>query len=374
MVKIGGRRQWRVPQGTGRLPKSKKPENASRSSEQIGPHVFISNRKFNVARSTTFFLFRLAFPIVGLVTPSTSWAQTAATASSDCRQAEFACPQGMEQGQRESGLKTDKARDPDSQDTPPIQDNSFLVEEAYNQEFGVVQHIQTFQRLWNGNDWVYTFTQEWPVDVSPRHQLSYTLLALHSGEQPHSGGGFGDFIFNYRYQALGNGDARVAFAPRVSILFPTGDFRRARGGGGAGIQTQLPVSVVLTRKLVAHWNAGATVVPHARNDSGASATSFGYNLGQSLVWLAHPRFNFLFETVFYRNEDVIAPRTTQWSSTLLLNPGIRWAYNFKSGLQIVPGLSVPLGVGPSSGERGIFVYLSLEHPYRKLPKGNQDPI
>ena len=29
----------------------------------------------------------------------------------------------------------------------PIQDNSFLVEEAYNQDPGVVQTIQTFTRL-----------------------------------------------------------------------------------------------------------------------------------------------------------------------------------------------------------------------------------
>jgi hypothetical protein len=337
--------------------------------------VFISNRKFNAARSTTFFLLRLAFPILGFVTASTSGAQTAATAgSSDCVRSEFGCWQGTAQGQGENAVKTDYTRDPNAHDTPPIQDNSFLVEEAYNQEFGVVQHIQTFQRLWNSKDWVYTFTQEWPVDASPRHQLSYTLAALHAGEQPNSGGGFGDFIFNYRYQALGSGDARVAFAPRVSILFPTGDFHGARGAGSPGIQTQLPVSVAVTRKLVAHWNAGATVVPHARNDSGARVTTFGYNLGQSLVWLAHPRFNFLLETVFYRNEEVIAPRMTQWSSTLLLNPGIRWAYNLKCGLQIVPGLSVPLGVGPSSGERGIFVYLSLEHPYRKLFKGNQNPL
>jgi len=52
----------------------------------------------------------------------------------------------------------------------------------------------------------------------------------------------------------------------------------------------------------------------------------------------------------------------------LLNPGIRWAYNFKNGLQIVPGIALPFGVGPSKGEKGIFLYLSLEHPYRKLPK------
>jgi hypothetical protein len=36
--------------------------------------------------------------------------------------------------------------------------------------------------------------------------------------------------------------------------------------------------------------------------------------------------------------------------------------NFKSGLQIVPGIGVPIGVGPSRGEYGALLYLSLEHP------------
>jgi hypothetical protein len=40
-------------------------------------------------------------------------------------------------------------------------DNSFLIEEAYNQERGVIQHINSFARLWNSKDWAYTFTQEW---------------------------------------------------------------------------------------------------------------------------------------------------------------------------------------------------------------------
>jgi hypothetical protein len=29
---------------------------------------------------------------------------------------------------------------------------------------------------------------------------------------------------------------------------------------------------------------------------------------------------------------------------------------------------VPLGVGPSAGERAVLLYLSFEHPFRKLPK------
>src|SRR4026208_2498062 len=61
-----------------------------------------------------------------------------------------------------------------------IQDNSFFVEEAYNQEAGVVQHIFNF--LWNvdllkgpeDRDYGFVFTQEWPV-FSQTHQFSYTV-------------------------------------------------------------------------------------------------------------------------------------------------------------------------------------------------------
>ena len=37
-----------------------------------------------------------------------------------------------------------------AEEPAPIQDNSFLIEEAYNQEAGVVQHIQTFSRARDG--------------------------------------------------------------------------------------------------------------------------------------------------------------------------------------------------------------------------------
>jgi len=163
----------------------------------------------------------------------------------------------------------------------------------------------------------------------PRHQLSYTLAALHAGDQPASGGGWGDVLLNYRYQLLGNGRAKVAFAPRFSVLLSTGDYRPGRGAGGTGIQGLLPLSVVLNRKLVTHWNAGTTIIPNARNTAGETGTTFAYNFGQSVVWLAHPRFNVLLETVFNRSQEVTRPKTTQWTSDLLLNPGIRWAYNCK---------------------------------------------
>lgn len=54
------------------------------------------------------------------------------------------------------------AQEREPKTSAPIQDNSFLIEEAYNQEDGVVQHISSFQRLTNSHDWVYTQTDECP--------------------------------------------------------------------------------------------------------------------------------------------------------------------------------------------------------------------
>ena len=249
---------------------------------------------------------------------------------------------------------------------PGIQDNSFLIEEAYNQTFGVVQHISGFTRFWDSKDWAYTFTQEWPVPGDSRHQFSFSIPILHAGAFQDSGAGIGDVFLHYRYQLVGDGNAKVAFAPRLSLILPTGDVASGRGAGGVGVQTNLPVSVVLTKRLVSHWNAGATLIPHAQDPFGDRASATGYNLGQSFIWLADSRFNVMLETVFTTSQFVIARDKTEWARSLFLNPAIRWAYNFENGLQIVPGIGVPIGIGPSSGEKGVFLYLSFEHPFRKL--------
>lgn len=241
-----------------------------------------------------------------------------------------------------------------------IQDNSFLVEEAYNQEDGVVQHISNFMRISPSRDWAYTFTQEFPVR-GQKNQLSYTLPVLHN---PEFGNGVGDLAINYRYQAIGSGDTRVAFAPRLTLLVPTGNSREGRGSGGYGFQTNLPLSVVLNKHVVTHWNVGTTVVPSARNVAGDRAQTTAYNVGQSIIVAPRPRFNLMLETLWTGSEAVVGRDRTQRQHDLYLNPGVRWAYNFKNGLQIVPGIAVPVGVGPSSGDKGIFVYLSFEHPWR----------
>ena len=253
------------------------------------------------------------------------------------------------------------------QSSPPIQDNSFLVEEAYNQETGVVQHINTLSYLANSHDWSYSFTQEWPV-LGQFHQFSYTVTAVRPGAFVDAGPGVGDALLNYRCQLVGNGETRVAVAPRLSLILPLGNSDFGHGYGGTGLQTNLPLSFVLHKKLVSHWNAGATWVPRARNNAGDRAAVWSYNVGQSFIWLVKPRFNIMLETYYVNAQTVAAPGQTLWSKTLLLNPGVRWAYNFSNGLQIVPGIAVPVGIGPSAGEKGVFLYLSFEHPFQKIGK------
>src|SRR5436189_3608538 len=122
-----------------------------------------------------------------------------------------------------------------------IADNSFLIEEAYNQERGVVQHISAWQRSLRSAGWSFTFTQEWPVGTQT-HQFSYTIPVQRT-ERP-SATGLGDAALNYRYQLRG-AEQRVAIAPRLSMLLPTGSPARGLGTGHVGVQLDMPVSVSL---------------------------------------------------------------------------------------------------------------------------------
>ena len=248
-------------------------------------------------------------------------------------------------------------------ETPPIQDNSFLMEEAYNQEEGVVQHINTFQRTRSGN-WIATFTQEYPV---PRqtHQLSYTIPYARVEGTAASRTGLGDIAVNYRYQLAGSGEAKFAVAPRVSLLLPTGDQRKDLGAGGIGFQTNIAMSTVLSREFVMHTNIGGTWNPRARDAADEVSATLGWNLGQSFIWTARNNFNVLVETVWSETQAVTGRSHTSAGHALLVSPGIRWAYNFPTGLQVVPGIALPIGAGPSRRERSVFLYLSFEHPMWK---------
>ncbi len=232
-----------------------------------------------------------------------------------------------------------------------IEDNSFLLEEAINQEPGVIQHISAFQYM-NNKTWAYSFTEEWPVP-GQKHQLSTTIPIMNTGNS-----GIGDVALNYRYQAIFTN--RLAFSPRLSLLFPSGNYKKGLGNGVIGYQVNLPVTFICSRKLVTHYNLGTTITPNAKTPINTEFNSSNINYGASAIVLITETFNFMFEVA--GNTTYIKSNSTSTTlNSLFINPGFRFAINCKSGLQIVPGFAVPIGIGDSNGDIGVFAYLSFEH-------------
>ncbi|HEU4647986.1 MAG TPA: hypothetical protein VFS33_02920 [Gemmatimonadales bacterium] len=243
----------------------------------------------------------------------------------------------------------------------PLEDNSFLIEEAYNQQAGAVQHIANLLRSPSG-DWAFSFTQEWPLG-GMRHQLSYTLLFQHRTEVVTTG--LGDALLNYRYQLVGSsGSDRLLVAPRLSLLLPTGSAGLARGTGSPGLQGNLPVTFVMRPRLVTHLNAGLTLVPWSQNTAGARATTVVPNLGASAVWMLTPLFNPLLEFVWYGNRDVAGPGRTVATGQAYLNPGARWGFDLPGRVQMTVGAAYTVGLNAASDD-ALFAYLSFEHPFRR---------
>ena len=243
----------------------------------------------------------------------------------------------------------------------PLADNSFLIEEAYNQEPGVIQHIGLFSRDASGDGWGLSLTEEWPFR-SQRHQLSL-------GIQLAKGGGdveFGDTLVNYRYQ-VPIADGRLAFAPRLSAILPTGDEQRGAGLGAFGLQVNLPFSAEIHPRWVTHTNAGVTRVDGAGDAGDRAVVEFDLetlNLGQSLIFRATPRINPMLEVVWARERQNAhgATLTTEEGFVAL---GVRWGHDFASGLQIVPGIAYAQGFDDADGEEQWLFYLSFEHALRR---------
>lgn len=243
-----------------------------------------------------------------------------------------------------------------AEEVSKIEDNSFLIEEAYNQEEGVVQHIQAYQYSHKTKEWLYTFTQEIPFP-NQTHQVSYTLPVAHvPGDD--STTGLGDIGLNYRYQLIAN--ETVAFAPRFSLILPTGDYKDGLGNGVLGYQVNLPLSISMSERWISHWNVGGTYTPNAKEASGAKADINAYSYGASLIYLQTETFNWMVEYVRTNSQVVMPDSSKERDDVAFINPGFRMAKNYASGWQMVSGLSFPIGVGPSRDDNGVLLYLSFE--------------
>lgn len=248
------------------------------------------------------------------------------------------------------------AEENDPRPAKALQDNSFLIEEAYNQEPGVVQHILTLRR--QSRDWEIAFTQEWPL-WSQEHQFSYSIPWARLRSNGQRASGLGDVYLNYRYQALMETATIPAFAPRFSLIVPSGDELRGLGDGSTGIQINLPFSKIVSDRVTLHANAGYT---HLFNVQNLSTDS--YFLGGSVVYAATRELNFLVEVVGDWSE-VVDNGAIARERSLTLSPGFRYALNLQAG-QFVVGAGAPIVF--TSGQKtsyGAIIYLSFEHSFLK---------
>jgi hypothetical protein len=275
------------------------------------------------------------------------------------------------------------AADP-SQPIDVIEDNSFLIEEAYNQEAGVVQHI--FAAQWGENrdkhphrrGWRLNFTQEWPL-LSQRHQFSYSIPSSFIREGGDHQDGIGDVLLNYRLQVLEENLRIPAFAPRFSLILPTGSRNEGTGDGVLGYQWNLPFSKKLASRFGMHANLGLTYLPDVRvpidpapgidADDGTTQrlsprhSLVSYNLGTSAIVALSPRFHLLLEWAGVFEERVNEQGKKDRDFSAVISPGVRAALVNRAELQIVLGVAAPVGLTRPADDHAVFLYFSVEHNF-----------
>lgn len=238
-----------------------------------------------------------------------------------------------------------------------ITDNSFLVEEAFNQEARIFQNIVTWAWTKRG-EWEGSFTQEWPLG-GMTHQFSYTI--------PFSSGdgdtGVNDVLINYRYQWWNETYGRPAISPRLSVVLPTGNAGRGLGNGTAGLEINIPVSKQFG-DLYVHGNAGLTWLPRVAFGEGNTRREHltSPRLAASGIWRVTPMFNLMLEAVAQFEESVENGREIVNERAVTLSPGFRRGWNV-GAQQLVMGVAVPVALTESGPSTAAFTYFSYELPF-----------
>lgn len=244
-----------------------------------------------------------------------------------------------------------------------IADNSFLVEEAFNQEAGIFQNIFGFVRASDGS-WAAALTQEWPAP-GQAHQLSYTLSAAHDVGTTR----FAEVALNYRYQALTEGPGRPALSPRASLVVRRDDESTHLDEHAVGVQVNLPVSKQF-RDFYFHGNAGLTWFPSASSalfpslQAAPDVSIVSPFIAGSVIVRVRPMLNLMLESVGQFEEYVDAPGHTGRRGVFTISPGARGGWNI-GDQQLILGMAVPIVRDDGETDTGVLGYVSWELPFRQ---------
>jgi hypothetical protein len=247
-------------------------------------------------------------------------------------------------------------------------DHSFLLEEAYNQERGEVQHTlrAVYSRDLRLRGWSFNFEQEsWLF--TENHQVAFNIPFYHLREDGEKQLGVGDIQIEYRYQLTDERPNVPAVAPGFGLILPTGNRDKGTGNGVVGYEWSVAASKKVASRLAVHANFGLTYLPKVRVPLDADQrrspkrSLVSYDVGASAVFALLSDIHMLLEWVGEFEEEINDKGRRKRDFKAILSPGIRATLVNEDRLQSVVGVGIPIGVTGPAENYGVFLYLSLEH-------------
>ena len=249
-----------------------------------------------------------------------------------------------------------------------LDDNSFLVEEAYNQDRGEVQH--TLNAVYSNDSkrrgWSFNFEQEWWL-FTEDHQIAFSIPFFHLREEGEKPRGVGDIQVQYRYQLTEENPNLPAVAPGFSLILPSGSRDKGTGNGVVGYEWSIAASKKVASRLAFHANLGLTYLPKVRvplddlHRLSPKRSLLSCDVGASLVFALSSDVHMLLEWAGEFEEEINDKGRRERDFKAVLSPGIRAAVINNEDLQTVVGLGIPIGVTAPAENYGVFLYFSVEH-------------
>ena len=167
-----------------------------------------------------------------------------------------------------------------------------------------------------------------------------------------------------------------AFAPRFSLILPSGSRDDGLGSGVVGFQWNLPFSKRIGPRFATHANLGLTYLPDTRvfvagEDAAGNPTRrlspehslVSYNLGVSGVFALSSRVHLMLEWVGNCDESLNDEGREAHDFSAVISPGVRTAVINRDDMQMVLGVAAPVGLTRPADNYGVFMYLSLKHNF-----------
>jgi hypothetical protein len=158
------------------------------------------------------------------------------------------------------------------------------------------------------------------------------------------------------------GRGRPAFAPRVSVVLPTG--RSIDASDRPGVQVNMPLSKQYGNFYV-HWNGGFTWI-HGVPDGIGRSSLMTPQIAGSVIWRMRPMFNPMLESVAEWDDTITVPGVPGRVRATTVSPGVRGGWNLRDK-QLIVGAAVPITRSEGGTSSAVLTYLSYELPFVRNP-------